>query len=96
MVHGIICSASDLFVNVGILSFSELERKYVYIFKQRILSSNNALVKCINDSGVYETSSLNLKWNSMGIYFRNKSIIIMVLHTALIIAVCRCHGCYYR
>ena len=57
------CSASEMFVNAGLLSFNEYMRKSIYSFKQRIITSENKIVKCIVASGVFE-SSLNARWNS--------------------------------
>ena len=43
------CSASMIFVEHGVPSFSEYMRKSVYSFMTRILISSNTLVKCVCD-----------------------------------------------
>ena len=59
------CSASEVFVSAGLLSFNEYIRKSIYSFKQRVITSKNVIVKCIVDSGVFAESALNTRWNSL-------------------------------
>ena len=54
------CSASGMFVEVGISSFYEFLRKSIYSFKCRIFESQNVIVKCIVKY-LLEESSLNKK-----------------------------------
>ena len=43
-------SASEMFVNLNILSFGELLRKYVYSFQSRLIISDNILLSGIFNS----------------------------------------------
>ena len=45
-------SASEMFVNLNILSFSELLRKFVFSFKTRIIESENSFVNGIVTSTI--------------------------------------------
>ena len=45
-------SASEMFVNLGILSFGELLRKFVFSFKTRISVSHNSYLQSIYNSEI--------------------------------------------
>ena len=45
-------SASEMFVTLGILSFGELLRKFVYSFKTRISVSHNSCMQTIYNSEI--------------------------------------------
>ena len=45
-------SASEMFVNLNILSFGELLRKFVYSFQSRVIMSDNILL-----SGIFSSTA---------------------------------------
>ena len=51
-------SASETFVNLNILSFNELLRKFVFIFKTKIIESDNSFVNGIVTSTISLFSSI--------------------------------------
>ncbi len=58
-------SNSMLFVNVGVPTFQELLRRYVFGFKSRIECSDNNLIACINERNLTYPSSLTQLWNKL-------------------------------
>ena len=55
-------SASDMFVNLNIPSFGELLRKYVYMFRNRLESSENSIIRGINLSHCLLQSGIWVWW----------------------------------
>ena len=58
-------SATEMFVNLNILSFGELLRKFVYSFKSRIQDSCNSLVNSIVKSSVSLFSKIWDWWSDI-------------------------------
>ena len=58
-------SNSTLFVNVGVPSFQELHRRYIFGFKSRVECSENQLIACINDHNRTNPSTLFKLWEKL-------------------------------
>ena len=58
-------SASEMFVNLNILSFNELLRKFVFSSKTRIIESDNSLVNGIVTSTISLFSSIWAWWSDI-------------------------------
>ena len=56
-------SASEMFVNLGILSFGELLRKFVFSLKTRISVSHNSCLQSINNSEIPLFSKIWAWWD---------------------------------
>ena len=58
-------SASMMLVGNGVDSFTTIIRKYVYRFMNRVVSSSNAIVKCLSDNYTVKSSTIWMTWNSI-------------------------------
>ena len=58
-------SNSMLFVNVGLPTFQELLRRYIFGFRCRIECSDNTLIACINERNRTNPSTLIQLWNKL-------------------------------
>ena len=56
-------SASEMFVNLGILSFGELLRKFVFSLKRRISVFHNSCLQCIYNSEIPLFSKIWAWWD---------------------------------
>ena len=56
-------SASEMLVNLGILSFGELLRKFVFSLKTRILVSHNSCLQSIHNSEIPIFSKIWAWWD---------------------------------
>ena len=56
-------SASMMLVGNGVDSFTTIIRKYVYRFMNRVVSSSNAIVKCLSDNYTVKSSTMWMTWN---------------------------------
>ena len=56
-------SASMMLVGNGVDSFPTINRKYVYRFMNRVVSSSNAIVKCLSDNYTVKSSTMWMTWN---------------------------------
>ena len=56
-------SASMMLVSNGIDSFQTIIIKYIYIFLQRVVSSANAIAKCLSNNYVVRGSAMWATWN---------------------------------
>ena len=55
-------SMSHIFVLNGVDHFNVLMRKYVYSFRERLLTCDNTLIQSIVNSLFYRVSSMSCKW----------------------------------
>ena len=58
-------SISMIYVENGINSFNVLMRKYVFAFRERLLSSENVLLNTIVESIYFRSSFLFIKWKQL-------------------------------
>ena len=60
-----ICSVIRSVILVGnvVDSFTTIIRKYVYRFMNRVVSSSNAIVKCLSDNYTVKSSTMWMTWN---------------------------------
>ena len=58
-------SASEIFVNLNILSFGEQLRKSVFSFRKRIINSDNSLVHDIVNSAAPLFSKISAWWSNI-------------------------------
>ena len=58
-------SATEMFVNLNILSFNELLRKFVFIFSSRIQDSGNSLINGIVRASLLLVSKICAWWSDI-------------------------------
>ena len=56
-------SASMMLVGNVVDSFTTIIRKYVYRFMNWVVSSSNAIVKCLSDNYTVKSSTMWMTWN---------------------------------
>ena len=59
------CSASAMFVSEGILSFTELLRKFAYSFRNRLENSKNNIIRNIMTSDYWRFSKMRQHWHTI-------------------------------
>ena len=67
------CSASGMFVNNGVQSYPEMNRKCIYGFMKRLHCSHNCIISTIVASDIYFTSDLTFYWHQC-VYLRSSPV----------------------